>query len=113
MEAIKFKNYTNEDFTWSYNAVPHLFKAGQEIYLEDFKAKHFAKHLVDRELNKVGTLTNNVTARAGLEVQCLPSDEPVSVAEAIDIEAKSQVVEKKKAGKPKKVEEEEFADLKK
>ena len=50
-QALQFKNYTDTDFTHSFDSVPYTFKAGQTIYLEEFKAKHFAKHLVNRELN--------------------------------------------------------------
>ena len=51
-----------------------------------------------------------------MNAKCFPTDEVVTPAEAFDIEAKNEedaeVVEKKKVGKPKKVVEEEFADLK-
>ena len=104
MQAIKFKNFSGEDFTWKYDGVPYTFKAGSETYLENFKATHFCKHLVDRELNRKGTATNYEPARKELEALCYPSDEVVTPMEAINIE------EKKKRGK--KVEK-EFPDLKK
>ena len=103
-QAIKFRNWTDRDFTWSYDSTPYSFKAGEELYLEDFKAQHFAKHLTDRELNKMGIPTNNVLKQQELERKCFVSPEPISVEKAVDIEAK------KKEVKPKV--EEEFADLK-
>lgn len=76
------------------------------MYLEDYKAQHFAKHLIDRELNTKGVATNNLTARAELEKLCLPTSESVTPLEALNIE------ETKKSKKVKKVvKEEEFADL--
>ena len=72
-QAIKFLNITDQDFTWSFDSIPYTFKAGETIYLEDFKAKHFAKHLVDRELNRLNIPTNNMTKRAELEGKCFPT----------------------------------------
>lgn len=113
-QALQFRNFTDIDFTHNFDSIPYTFKAGQTIYLEDFKAKHFAKHLVDRELNKSNIPTNNLSERAKLEILCFPSDEVVTPQEALDINETEKAFEKKKAGKPaKKVEEEEFTDLKK
>jgi hypothetical protein len=103
--AIKFKNFSQEDFTCKYDGMAYTFKAGQEMYIEDFKAEHFAKHLVDREMNRTNTPTNLMTPRKALEAQCFPSEEVVSEEVAIDIEARKAV----KA--PKKIES-EFEDLK-
>lgn len=119
MQAIKFKNFRKVDFTWNYDGVPYTFKAGQEIFLEDFKAQHFAKHLIDEELNERKILTNDKVRRAELEKLCFPSDEVVTPVEALNInkEAEEEVkppkeVKAKKKGKAKKVEEEkEFEDL--
>lgn len=113
MKAIKFKNFTSEDFTWKFDGVEYSFRAGQETYMEEFKAKFFAKHLVDRELNTLGIPTNNQTEIKKLTILALPTDEVVTPDEAIDIEAKKVVSDKKKLGRStKKVEEEEFSDLK-
>lgn len=111
-QALQFKNYTDTDFTHSFDSVPYTFKAGQTIYLEEFKAKHFAKHLVNRELNAKNIPTNNLSERAKLEVLCFPSEEAVTPLEALNINETVKAVEKKKAGKTvKKVEEEEFSEL--
>ena len=103
MQAIQFTNWTTEDFTWKFDGIPYTFKAGQTIYLEDFKAKHFAKHLVDREMNKLGIVTDN-PKREELEAQCFPSEETITPLEALQINKKE---EKKKAKK----EEKEYEDL--
>lgn len=105
-QAIKFKNFSKEDFMCKYDSLPYTFKAGQEMYVEDFKAEHFAKHLVDREMNKTNTPTNLLVERNELLAQCFPVDEEVVTPEvAIDIE------ERKKVKAPKVVES-EFEDLK-
>lgn len=52
-EVYEFHNFSNEDFTWNWDGTPYTFKAGQKIMLEAYKAFHFAKHLVNRELQKL------------------------------------------------------------
>lgn len=54
MKIIKFVNFTNEDFTGGWNGQYKLVKAGQSLYMADYLAFHFAKHLVNRELTKKG-----------------------------------------------------------
>jgi len=109
-QAIQFKNFTDRDFIWSFDSIPYPFKAGQTIYLEEFKAKHFAKHLVDRELNLMGIPTNNKSEREKLEKLCFPSDEVVTPLEALNInETENKKVKTSKSSK--KVEEKEFVDL--
>jgi len=102
IKAIKFKNYTDKDFTWTYDSVPFTFKAGTETYLEDYKARHFAKHLIDRELNEEGVATNRTSRRLELETLCLPKDEEITPVEALQIE------EPKKKAKKKVAKTEEF-----
>jgi len=104
MEAIQFHNFTNEDFTWKWDGVAYTFKAGSTMFLENYKAEHFAQHLVDRELNKLGILTNNMNERARLGALCFPTVETITPLEALQRNTKEIT---------KKVEEdEEFADLK-
>ena len=109
MEAIKFRNWSEESFTWKANGVPHTFPAGMEIFLEAPKAKLFAKHLTDRELNRMNKPTNS-PMRSELEAKCFPTDEVISESEALNIRE-----EEKSRKKVKKVvvKEEEFAELKK
>ncbi len=104
-QALKFKNFTDRDFTWSFDSIPYTFKAGESIYLEDFKAKHFAKHLVDRELDRLNIPTSRIDKREELEAKCFEHEEPVSTLQALNIEETKK--EKKVVKK-----EEEFADLK-
>lgn len=58
VKPVLFTNWTSEDFTYSFDGAPWHFKAGSSIYLEEPKAEHFAKHLVDRELHKKGLQVN-------------------------------------------------------
>lgn len=96
MNAIKFKNFTNEDFEWKYDGIPYNFPAGSEMFLEDYKAHHFAKHLVDREMNKAKVRTDFLTERAKLESQCFPASEPVTPIEAINLNEGAKVKKAKK-----------------
>lgn len=106
MTAKRFKNYTNTDFTWAFDGVDYTFKAGQEIFLEDYKAEHFAKHLVDREMNALNVPTDNKVVRKELEAKCFPSDVEVPAVEILDVN------KGKTAETPKVKEEVEFPDLK-
>lgn len=102
MQAKQFKNFSTEDFTWKFDGISYTFAAGQTIFLEDFKADHFAKHLVDREMNKLDIITNMPLERARLTALCFPSDEVVTPLEALQInKGETAQVE----------EEEEFPDL--
>jgi hypothetical protein len=107
MQAQQFTNFSNEDFTWNYNGMAYTFKSGQTMFLEDYKAEHFAKHLIDRELNKMGIATNMEAKRKELLVKCFPTDEVVTPLEALNIEETKKVTKKKA-----KVVEVEFEDLK-
>lgn len=57
-----FVNFSNEAFTGYWNDEAYVFgAAGSEtskMYMEDWKARHFAKHLANRELLKVGQETH-------------------------------------------------------
>lgn len=48
-----FVNFSDEAFTGFWNSQPYEFSPGQSMYMEYWKAKHFAKHLVNRELLKL------------------------------------------------------------
>lgn len=52
MKTALFTNFTNEDFTGYWDGKAKVFKAGQSVYMPDYLAEHFAKHLTNRELLK-------------------------------------------------------------
>lgn len=54
MKTALFTNFSTEDFTGFWNGKGRKFNPGQSLYLPDYLARHFAKHLVNRELLKLG-----------------------------------------------------------
>ena len=123
-KAILFKNYTEEDFTWAWGGDEYTFKAGQVTYLEDWKAKHFAKHLINRELHKMGRQVNDFM-RESLLKKCLgeeTADETEEKIKDLILNEKEAVKAGRRMEKEEKEEdkdddkedekEEEFADLK-
>lgn len=50
MKTALFTNFSDESFTGYWDGKPKTFKAGQSMYMPDYLASHFAKHLVNREL---------------------------------------------------------------
>ena len=104
MNAKKFKNFSDKDFSWKFDGIEHEFPAGMEIFLEDFKGDHFAKHLVNREMDRMGLRTSDIKRREELIAKCFPTDEVVTPLEALNLNKKADVhVEKEK--------EIEFEDL--
>lgn len=49
-QATLFTNWTEEEFTWNWNGQPWTFKAGENKWMDSHLAKHFAKHLTNREI---------------------------------------------------------------
>jgi len=83
LKAIQFTNFSTEDFTWKWDGIPYTFPAGSTMFLEDYKAEHFAQHLVDRELNRKNVPTNNMMERAKLGKLCFPTLETITPLEAM------------------------------
>ncbi len=114
--SIVFKNFTNEEFVCSWDGTPYRFAPGKEMYVEDWKAEHFAKHLVDRVMHKAGQITTNKFERDVLLAKALPGEPTISQEEAIDLNAREAVAEvkaeKKSKTSKKVVVEEEFSGLK-
>lgn len=119
VKSVVFKNFDSEEFVCSWDSVPYRFPAGKEMYVEDWKAEHFAKHLVNKVMNKKKIITTNMVERNPLLALALPDGISVSQEEMLDINAREEVAEKteeiKKEAKAKKsskvVVEEEFAGL--
>lgn len=51
-QAVLFTNYSDEDFSHTWGKVKYSFPKKQSIMLEEGLARHFAKHLSVRELNR-------------------------------------------------------------
>lgn len=134
----KFKNFSTTPFTGFWNNEPEVFAPGEEKYLEDFKADHYCRHLVDREIQLDSNHKKTVDdpSRSEYEAKCLfyvESDgsllsektqilnKNMSLHEDDEIARETEgLPERKKAGRPKKLpdqslseSEEEFSDLKK
>lgn len=54
MKTALFTNFTNEEFIGYWGGKPKKFNPGQSLYMPDYLARHFAKHLTNRELLKKG-----------------------------------------------------------
>lgn len=50
MKTALFTNFSNEAFTGSWDGRTKTIPAGESVYMPDYLAKHFAKHLTNREL---------------------------------------------------------------
>ena len=50
MKTALFTNFTNQEFTGWWDGKSKKFAPGQSLYMQDFLARHFAKHLANREL---------------------------------------------------------------
>ena len=130
MKTVLFTNWTDEDFSYTYGGESFGFKAGSSIYLQDYLAEFFAKHLANRELqknedSKFHTYVNNPKNPVFIEMfnKCFGEvSEPQTPLKAeSDLAEKNAEIEevgsdikpkgKKKALKAKDSEE-EFADLK-
>lgn len=63
--TILFYNFTDTNFTFTYDKETYTVKAGQRESFPEFLALHGAKHLVDRELIRSGKVKqlNDVTER--------------------------------------------------
>ena len=79
-KAVLFTNYSNEDFSHSWDSVKYDFPKGQQMMLEAGLAFHFAKHLAVRELNRINKNTNRLALEKEME-KALSSD---NIVEAED-----------------------------
>lgn len=114
MKTVLFTNFSTESFTGYWDGKPKKFEPGQSVYMQDYLANHFAKHLVNRELLKLGferstspkrpedvpefmeLFNKAVTPEADDEME--PTGDPVDVE--IDIANKNR--EEKPKERPKK-----------
>lgn len=52
-EALFF-NFTNKPFTGYWDGKARTFKAGAKMYMEEWRARHYAKHLTNQVLLELG-----------------------------------------------------------
>ena len=106
-----FLNFTDTEFSWKFDNNEYTFAPKQQVYMEDFKAEHFAKHLVDREMNRLGKMLNDGT-RAALIAKALPTASVAAPVEPI-IEPEDEPSEEKmieKIEEPKAEGKKRFCD---
>lgn len=60
MKAIKFYNWTDEDFICKWDGQPYTFVAGTGQYFEYGQAHVFARHLAIEQMNKKGIPHGNL-----------------------------------------------------
>lgn len=76
-----FFNFTNKPFTGYWDGKPRTFKPGQKQYMEEWRARHYAKHL-----------TNQVLLEKGLENATSPKF-PEQVPAFMEIFNKACIIE--------------------
>lgn len=54
MPVACFYNFSDFSFTWSWGGESMAFKPKEKKFMPAFLAQHFAKHLVNRELHRMG-----------------------------------------------------------
>ncbi len=54
MKQALFFNFTNSPFTGYWDGKPKTFKPGEKQYMEEWRARHYAKHLTNKVLLEQG-----------------------------------------------------------
>ena len=67
---VLFHNFTDADFAWKRDGQEYKFAAGSVTPMTDKEFNHFAKHLVDQELNRQKIRTNDEAKRAEFLQKC-------------------------------------------
>lgn len=120
-----FNNWSTEDFIGTWAGVSQTIKSGETVELPMYKAYHYCKHFVNREMDKAHvTVQDSQEARQPFEVKTIAEitgaiDSPAlasikeKIKEEIEIESGKKA---KKETKTTKVKEEEsskeFEDIK-
>lgn len=107
-KAIMFLNFTDEQFSHTWDSVPYNFPPGQKFMMEDWKARHFAKHLANFVLNKQGKSVADPSHK-DLMKKAMPDEEGIVASSESELTTKllnheqSDVqVKKNKGGRPPK-----------
>jgi hypothetical protein len=69
--AKRFTNFSEELFIHKWNSEEWKFNPGETVLLQGYLAEHFAKHLVDREMQKEGKPINDFATRNLMMSKCL------------------------------------------
>lgn len=107
-QAITFYNFTDKVFSWTWDKVPYTFKPKSRYMMEDWKARHFAKHLANLHCNEQQISVMDPRHEEYMAM-ALPKEDVVEAEDASKLatdlmnlkeEAKPEA---KKKGRPKKV----------
>ena len=60
MKTALFTNHTNQEFIGYWDGKAKKFAPGQSLWMPDYLAKHFAKHLTNKELLRIDASGNPV-----------------------------------------------------
>ena len=107
--AVRFTNFSEEDFVGVWDKEEFLIPAGESTMLQEYLALHFAKHLIDRELNKENKPTNLIQHRNPMMEKCVGR---VFVEAGSQLKLEQKMLNNEIEAKTEKVKEEEFAGLK-
>lgn len=100
LQGTLFTNFTTEDFEHSWDRRPYQVKAGESVMFPDWLAHHLAKHLIDRELNKMDKPTNTMHLRKQMEEKIFGAH--IKAESSVELETKIMNLneEKKEEIKP-------------
>jgi hypothetical protein len=112
-----FTNWSNEDYTGTWNGVSQTVKAGTYVELPEYKAFHYCRHFVDREMfkDKKDTLVGVDAARKPYEEKTIAKIEEGMDSPAL-AEIKKQIakdLKKDKKDDAPSASDMEFSDIKK
>ena len=108
-KAITFLNFTDEAFSYTWDSVPYNFLPGQKFMMEDWKARHFAKHLANYVLNKQGKSVADPSHK-DLMKKAMPDDSEIVATTSSELDTmllnhkqeEAPEVKKTKGGRPPK-----------
>lgn len=109
---------TDDHCKW--DSVPDSFAPGASRYMEDWRAEHYAKHLINRELDRANKPISDIKLREDMLKLCVMDQSAAEVpASTVDMELMNKnatpavTLEKsKKKVIKKETKEPEFPDLK-
>jgi len=114
-QVLRFTNFSEEDFVVMWNKEEYEIKAGDSVAYPAYLVMHFAKHLIDREINAMDgeKYTNDVNLRNELMSKCVGSVELKEEKGKKMSTTKAKAVATNINAKKKKKDTEEFEGAKK
>lgn len=113
VRPVLFVNFSNQPFsatpyTWplgseeqmvdehcKWDNIPDSFAPHASRYMEEWRAEHFAKHLINRELDKIGKPINDEKLRSEMLKKCIMDKAPEVNSANIDMELMNKNMEPK------------------